>query len=298
MANIKIADKPTLDTVKTNTETTNTKIGNTADSGASASTGSVNGKLNKIITDASTNMGYVMAGEGVTGTISTATVTATASGTKRAKVGNFSITHTGKGSVVIKGTWSPSSGTAAYFFVSTTNTASPSATTESNAIATTQKAVGINQIWFADINNLNTGTYYVYAVITNTGTETPDLTVSSIHGSVNYATTTPCQSIVKSVQRGILDLSKNGSGEINIETVAPEKCLVTINGVTWTSGYNSDSWGNNGACILQADKLHIFWKIGQTNSSSNQLGKEGTYTETLNYSYQQSAVFWQIIEFY
>jgi len=49
MPTIQIADKPTLDTVKTNTDSTNTKLGNTADANGTTSSGSAMGKLNKIL---------------------------------------------------------------------------------------------------------------------------------------------------------------------------------------------------------------------------------------------------------
>lgn len=295
--NIKIADKPTLDEVRNTTGEINDKIGNPADL---ENAGSVMGKLNKVLSDASTNMGYVMAGEGVAGTISTATVTATANGTKRARVGNFTVTHAGKGSIVVTGSFAGSGGGwELYFFVSATNTASPSASTEAGAICKTQKSTRKNHIWMVDISSLPAGTYYVYAVIVNTTTTTPDLTVDSIHASVSYATTTPCQSIVKSVQRGVWDMAE-GDGVIPITNVAPEKCLVLVNGATLFSGRSdSEAWGNNVACKLQADRLFFFWKASylSTNEGTN-LGEKGSYATAESATYYRTAIFWQIIEFY
>ena len=286
MANIKIADKPTLDTVKTNTDTTNTKLGNTADSGASASTGSVNGKLNKIITDASTTMGYVMAGEGVTGTISTATVTATASGTKRARVGSFTLAHAGEAEIVISasGSGSGTMSIATHFFVSTTSTSSPSATTESEAVAVTQTSARLSTTtatyYICPTTTLNAGTYYVYVTLVNSGSSTPSATVSGINASVSYATSTRCTSVVKSVQSGIYDPEVQ-SGAVTIQAVSTDKSIVLINGACEGTTFTSVG------CKLTATKL-FFFKRDNVGTSYSGSWEEPTH----------SAVSWQVIEFY
>lgn len=286
MATIQIADKPTLDTVKTNTETTNTKIGNTADSGASASTGSVNGKLNKIITDASTNMGYVMAGENVTGSISTSSFIVTASSITRKKVGSFTLAHAGTATVVISASWSARTGGERYFFISTTNTTSPTASTESGALATTNKISantnqGANQYFTCNILNVTARTYYVYAVYNNSNTSTPTWTINSIEASVTYATSTPCQSYVKSVQRGLFEGSSANGNEISINTVAPHKCLVNITPL-YSYGGDSSYVGLIGAVLL-ANKLILL--------------ADDTYSPFCATAIRGDVV-WEIIEFY
>lgn len=53
---IYIADKPTLDAVKADTGDTRTKVGATGDTGGSAASGSIFGKMNKLIGDMTAHM--------------------------------------------------------------------------------------------------------------------------------------------------------------------------------------------------------------------------------------------------
>lgn len=63
MPYIDVADKTTLDTVNSNVNTINgTKIGATDDSGATSSSGSVMGKLNKIMGDIGSSIVYERGG--------------------------------------------------------------------------------------------------------------------------------------------------------------------------------------------------------------------------------------------
>jgi len=283
MPTIQIADKPTLDTVKTNTDTTNTKIGNTADSGATASSGSVNGKLNKLITDASTNMGYVKAADGVTGTISTASVTTTASGTKYARVGSFTLAHGGNASVLVEATTSNNYTGSYLFFVSTSNTASPTSSTESGAVAKTpicNKPNTVTYLFNCSFSGATARTYYVYVKFVETGANTRTVTTNKILADVSYNTSTPCASVIKSVQRGIIDIYANGN-YVTINTVVPEKCLVTID--TTTSSSTGDYRGRG--YLLYANKLVI--------------GNEHTAGQGDLLAVPASdAVCWQVIEFY
>jgi hypothetical protein len=267
---IKVADKPTLDGVKIITEDIDTKIGDPADL---ENAGSVMGKLNKVLADASTNMGYVMEGEEVTVTISTASVTVDGSNTKIQRVANFKPTHTGKARVVVDFTTDNTTSTETMqIYVSTTSAANPSqATLESTkkgateAFNTRYYRSGVIEIETSSLTaNSN---YYIHVVYTAVGGAA--ITINDVWCGVSYETSTPCQSIIKSIQRGISTPENNGIVEIS--PVVPEKSFVILEG---------DSGGNATAAFLTATKLIL---VVPTDYNALRVSR---------------TVIWQVIEFY
>lgn len=266
--NIKIADKPTLDEVKIITEDIDTKIGDPTDLEIA---GSVMGKLNKVLADASTNMGYVMEGETVTVTISTASFTSVASGTKVQKVGNFQPAHSGIFDVVVRLQTLSNNSSAYTVYVSTTSTTNPSVAT----LESTKKGVSV-EVSSRETRNpiipvygcqltANTN-YYIHIVCTDSGSSTGTVTINEIEAGGTYATNTPCQSVIKSIQHGIWD---GGAANIPLQKVAPQKCLVLC-------GENHDNF----EYILLPEMLKIYLR---TSMDDNQNLK--------NFN-------WQVIEFY
>ena len=274
-SSIDVADKTTLDAAYTLLQTVNgTKIGATDDSGATASTGSVNGKLNKIITDASTNMGYVMAGESPTVTISTASFTSVAQGTKIQKIGSFTPAHTGVFDVTAKVQTLSNNSSSYKVYVSTTSANNPTeATLEStkkgvsNVIESKDCRLPFLQVIGCQITANQT--YYIHIVCVDTGSTVGTVTINELFASGTYATSTPCQTVIKSIQHGKWE---TGQANIPIQPVAPAKCVVLLTDMAAAS-YNR-------TYILLPEMLKLYYR---TTSSDNQ--NVGSCT-------------WTIIEFY
>lgn len=274
MANIKIADKPTLDQVKTNTETTNTKIGNTADSGATENTGSVNGKLNKIIGNQNLNMGYEWAGVCQEVTPSTSSFTPSANTTTVKKIASFSISNSAATDVIIPYSFSTQDNNGrTTFFVTTLSAATPTkAQLEAAAKGApfydsrAQPVSGFAQI---HTTTLTAGTtYYIHAVYeTTSASNMPVLAIEDVLVSYSYQTSTPCHDGLKSIQHGYNYYYEGGGSEREVflqNTVAPDRCLIFVQGIQTET-----------ACIygiLLADRI--------------------IFPQNLNYTH------WQVIEFY
>ncbi len=271
--NIQIADKPTLDEVRNTTGEINDKIGNPADL---ENAGSVMGKLNKVLSDASTNMGYIMAAENCTTNITTSSYTVSASSTKIQKVASITTPHAGKGRVVVAldGFTANGNGTLTVY-VSTTSSDNPSLSTLESTKKGVSKDYNINAqatagnyrsavvcVETADLSS-NT-TYYIHVVVVN-GTAERTIQTKEVCASVTYTTTTPCQTIIKSIQTG-----ESNTGVVTINPVVPEKCVLLIN-----SQYESGVAG-----WVTATKLILVKNI-DFNQQLNTL-----------------KCFWQIIEFY
>lgn len=267
---IKIADKPTLDEVRNTTGEINDKIGNPADL---ENAGSVMGKLNKVLSDASTNMGYVMEGEEVTVTISTASVTVDGSNTKIQRVADFKPIHTGKARVVVDFTTDNTTSTETMqIYVSTTSATNPSqATLESTkkgateAFNTRYYRSGVIEIETSSLTaNSN---YYIHVVYTAVGGAA--ITINDVWCGISYETSTPCQRVIKSIQTGVMTSENNGVATIS--PVAPEKCVVILQG---------DDAGGERAAFLTSTKLIV------------------VVPSSVNVLRSVAIIVWKVIEFY
>ena len=194
------------------------------------------------------------------------------------KLGSFTAGHSVKFEVVLDA--EVPTGAFTTFYVSTNSSTSPSkATLDSSNKGKSASKVGTGYYQIeTDQLSANT-TYYFHSVTEITGSAALTVTVNAIYIGGSYTTTTPCQSMVKSVQRGVQNMGETGI--IPINTVAPEKSLVIVDS---SYGGSLNYTGTIGQLLLP-DKLILFWKT----TNQNTIVSMQPYTNVCS---------WQVIEFY
>lgn len=101
--------------------------------------------------------------------------------------------------------------------------------------------------------------------------------------------------IVKSVQRGTAQMSRNNDDEITItiSTVTPSKCIVLLNGHTMTGTVYKPDSGSGNVGPLGSPALSAFNGTQITISNNG-----GSYYGTSGLSNGFPSFSWQVIEFY
>lgn len=239
-------------------------IGTATDSTASSSTGTVMGKLNRLISDNDADLVYMKEALAVTGSITTASFSNSTSAVTYKRIGNFAVSKAGKVTVLVNVNCDTNTIADTYVFISTTNTASPSASTAAGAVATSKvSTVSTSQRYFVCDLEATARTYYVYiCVAANTTVKTT--TINDIHASVTYTSSlrTLERGAVKSVQQQ--NLYRLGQteygGYISIDNVVPENCVVFAEMGQSTNplylGYT-----------VMADRLYVYNMTGKVGGS-------------------------------
>lgn len=253
-------------------------IGETGDTGASTSAGTVMGKLNNVIGQMNQSpSSYAI--DNVNNVVNYTTATTIAAGESK-RITSFKPTKSISYQGYLLGTDSDGSGyNGVRVFVSTISTNGATASTlEANNVydsGTLRNTVTTGVYIKTSALTANTN-YYIHVVCPQTGSNTTGYTVSKIYiSSSEYNTTTQYPTIIKSIQRGF------GSGAININKVNPQKCLVTINDMA-TESYS----GYGTRWELAPDYLFLYLNTSTTG-----------YAPHEGYQIGRS-VQWEITEFY